>query len=82
MIYEVELEKSSYAKVPLKFEAGTPNVADIIAFGTAIDYIQKIGIKKIKAYESYLAKYFLDNINKINNFEYFGSKNDKRPPPR
>ena len=59
MIEEVEFEKSTYNKLPYKLEAGTPNIAGVIALGKAIDYINKIGIKNIENYESYLTKYFI-----------------------
>ena len=48
MIDEVSFEKTTYADLPHKFEAGTPNIAGGIAFGTAIDYLNSIGLKKIE----------------------------------
>ena len=51
--------------LPTRLEAGTPNIASVIAFGIAIDYIQKIGIEKINERENYLRKYLVDKLVKI-----------------
>ncbi len=72
MIYEVEYEKSTYNKVPYRLEAGTPNIADVIAFGTAIDYLENIKMEDIKEYEKELTKYFLTKIKEIKNFKLYG----------
>ncbi|HSQ47214.1 MAG TPA: aminotransferase class V-fold PLP-dependent enzyme, partial [Lutibacter sp.] len=54
MIKEVTFEKTTYADLPHKFEAGTPNIAGVIAFGTAIDYLNNIGFDNIAEYENEL----------------------------
>ncbi len=48
MIKEVTFEKTTYNDLPYKFEAGTPNIADMIAFKTALDFVQSIGKEKIR----------------------------------
>ncbi len=57
MIKEVTFEKTTYNDLPYKYEAGTPNIADIIAFKAAIDFVNGIGKKNIKRYEDELLKY-------------------------
>ena len=52
MISEVTFEKTSYADLPHKFEAGTPNISGVIAFGRALDYLNEIGLEKIENYEN------------------------------
>lgn len=74
MIYEVGFDKTTYAKGPIKFEAGTPNIADVIAFGAAIDYLSKIGMDEIESYEKELTKYFLEKIKDIQDLKLYGSK--------
>ena len=64
MIAEVTFEKTSYADLPHKFEAGTPNIAGGIAFGAALDYINAIGMKQIAAYEEELLQYALTSLAK------------------
>lgn len=72
MIYEVELEKSTFTKIPERFEAGTPNIAGIIAFGKTIDYLNKIGMKNIEEYEKVLVKYFMKKIKELKDVKLFG----------
>ena len=57
MISEVTFEKTSYADLPHKFEAGTPNISGVIAFGATLDYLNGIGLKEIENYENELLKY-------------------------
>lgn len=57
MIYEVTFERSTFAPLPLKFEAGTPNIAGVIGLGAALQYLQAIGLDKIAAYEHSLLTY-------------------------
>ena len=57
MIAEVTFEKTTYADLPHKFEAGTPNIAGGIAFGAALDYVNSIGLEAIATYEASLLAY-------------------------
>ena len=59
MVLEVTYEKASWADIPLKFEAGTPNIADSIALGAAVDYLQNIGMGNIHDYEKTITSYGL-----------------------
>jgi cysteine desulfurase/selenocysteine lyase len=80
MILEVEFEKSSFNKIPYCFEAGTPNIADTIAFGKTIDYLANIGMKNIENYDSILTKYFLEQIKELETnygFTFYGPKKIK-----
>ncbi len=77
MIAEVTFEKTSYADLPHKFEAGTPNIAGGIAFGTALDYINAIGIKKIANYEEELLQYATFELSKIPRLKIYGTASKK-----
>ncbi|MFC1780532.1 cysteine desulfurase [Patescibacteria group bacterium] len=72
MIKKVEYEKSTWNKLPWKFEAGTPNIADSIAFGTTIDYLESIGMTEIEKHERELTSYALDKMKKVKGLEVFG----------
>lgn len=74
MIKEVFLEKSIFAQPPLKFEAGTPNVAGAIGLGAAIDYLEKIGLEKITEHEKELTTYALKKFNDLNHLTFYGPK--------
>tara|TARA_Y100001970_G_C14156371_1_gene815802 strand:- start:53 stop:1249 length:1197 start_codon:yes stop_codon:yes gene_type:complete len=65
MIESVSMEQSTYSKPPLKFEAGTPNIAQVIGLGAAIDYINNIGIKKVDALLDKLGSYAFDKLSSI-----------------
>ena len=77
MIAEVTFEKTTYADLPHKFEAGTPNIAGGIAFGAALDYINAIGIKQIATYEEELLKYATDKLSKIPGLKIYGTASKK-----
>src|SRR5690606_32625732 len=65
MIAEVTFEKTTYADLPHKFEAGTPNVCGGIAFGVAIDYMNSIGFDNIQVHEHELLEYATDKLSQI-----------------
>jgi len=77
MIYEVFGEESTYNKIPFKFEAGTPNIADVIAFEKAINYLEETGLDNITKYEGLLTKYFLEKISQVEDLTLYGPKNPK-----
>lgn len=77
MIKEVSFEKTTYAELPFKFEAGTPNIADAIAFGTALDFIQEIGIQNIAAYEQELLDYATQKLELIPILKFIGTSSHK-----
>ena len=72
MIETVELDKSTWNEIPFKFEAGTPNIAQVIGLGAAIDYIQNIGFDFIKNHISELVEYATSELKKINNIQIYG----------
>lgn len=72
MIAEVTFEKTTYADLPHKFEAGTPNICGGIAFGAAIDYINNIGLNNIEQYEADLLQYATDKLIQIEGLKIYG----------
>lgn len=77
MIKEVTFEKTTYAELPHKFEAGTPNIADGIALGTAVDYINSIGIENIQEQEKELLEYGTKRLLEIEGLKIFGTAEAK-----
>ena len=78
MIAEVTFEKTTYAALPHKFEAGTPNIAGGIVFGTALDYVNGIGIENIARYEEELLHYATKKmLTEIPNLKIYGTAPDK-----
>ncbi len=77
MIAEVSFEKTTYADLPHKFEAGTPNIAGGIAFGAAIDYMNQIGFEAIAAYEEELLVYATNQLKQIEGIEFVGEAKNK-----
>jgi len=77
MIKDCSFEKTTYAELPHKFEAGTPNIADVIAFGTAVDYLNQIGLKNIAAYEHELLEYATQELSKIPGLKIYGTAKNK-----
>ncbi len=73
MIDQVSFKRSTFNELPYKFEAGTPNVADVLGMETAIKYIQNIGIERIKLYEDQLLDYASKLINKIDGIDIIGN---------
>ncbi len=77
MIKEVTFEKTTYADLPHKFEAGTPNIADGIALGTAIDYLNTIGFDAIAKQENELLHYGTQQLLTIEGLRIFGTSDEK-----
>jgi cysteine desulfurase/selenocysteine lyase len=77
MIAEVSFAKTTYAGLPHKFEAGTPNIAGGIAFGAAIDYMNRIGFESIAAYEHELLEYATSALKKIDGLRIIGEAAQK-----
>lgn len=77
MIQSVTFEKTTYNKVPDRFEAGTPNIAGVVGLGAAIDYLNDIGLEAIAAYERELLTYATDRISKIAGVRLIGTAKDK-----
>ena len=77
MISTVTFEKTTYADLPHKFEAGTPNIAGGIAFGAALDYMNSIGFDKIAEYENELLNYATNALKKIDGIKIYGEVKNK-----
>ena len=77
MIKTVSFEKTTYADLPLKFEAGTPNIAGGIGFAAAVDYLNKIGFSNIKNYEQSLLEYATKELEKISEVQIYGDIQEK-----
>ncbi|MFB5630067.1 MAG: cysteine desulfurase [Nitrosopumilaceae archaeon] len=74
MIREVHKYETTWNDLPYKFEAGTPNIADVIGFGTAIDYLTTIGMDTIRNHEIDLTKYALEKMSKVKGITIYGVK--------
>ncbi len=77
MIATVTFEKTTYADLPHKFEAGTPNIAGGIAFGAALDYMNSIGFKEIAAYEEELLNHATTALKQIPGVKIYGEASEK-----
>ena len=77
MIEEVSFEKTTYAELPHKFEAGTPNIAGIIAFKNSINFISDLGLKNIAKHEEKLLQYATAEISKIEGVKIYGNSSKK-----
>ena len=77
MIKEVSFEKTTYACLPHKFEAGTPNIAGVIAFRSAIEFISDLGLNTIAEHENKLLEYATKEILKIKGVKIYGTSENK-----
>ena len=77
MIDRVTFEKTTYAELPFKFEAGTPHIAGIIALGSAIDYVTGIGFDAITAHEHDLLEYATERLHSMNTINILGTAPEK-----
>tara|TARA_R110002049_G_scaffold24361_1_gene86517 strand:+ start:291 stop:1505 length:1215 start_codon:yes stop_codon:yes gene_type:complete len=77
MIAEVTFEKTTYAELPHKFEAGTPNICGGIAFGAALDYMNSVGFAAIAAYENDLLEYATKKLLEIKGLKIYGTSKQK-----
>jgi cysteine desulfurase/selenocysteine lyase len=74
MIEYVERQTTTYNSLPWKYEAGTPNIADVIAFGAAIDYLTGLGMDRVRAHEIELTAYALEKLGKVPGITIYGPK--------
>ena len=77
MIKEVHKYETRYNDLPYKFEGGTPNIADVIGFAAAIDYLNNLGMDKVREHEVELTEYALDIITKVKGVTLYGPRNTK-----
>ncbi|HEY8347097.1 MAG TPA: cysteine desulfurase [Symbiobacteriaceae bacterium] len=74
MISEVHLSGAKWAKVPAKFEAGTPNIADVIALGVAVDYLTELGMENVHEHEKALTEYAWERLSSVEGVRLFGPR--------
>ena len=77
MILSVSFDKTLYAEVPAKFEAGTPPIAAAIGLGSAVDYLNNIGMSVIHEYEKSLTSYAMDSLREVSDLKFFGTSSTK-----
>ena len=77
MIKNVTFEETTYSDPPNKFEAGTPNIADTVGLGAALDYVQQLGLPNIGRYEHYLLEYATERLQKIDGLRLIGQAREK-----
>ena len=78
MIREVHKYETTWNDLPYKFEAGTPNVADVICFAAAIDYLTKIGMDNVRSHEVELTKYALEKMSNVKGLTIYGPKDPQK----
>lgn len=78
MILSVTKDKAEWAEIPDKFEAGTPNVAGAIGLGAAIDYLENIGMDKVRDHETNLNEYALDKLQNVDGLKILGPLKAKK----
>jgi cysteine desulfurase/selenocysteine lyase len=71
--FAVSFEESTWAPVPHKFEAGTPNIAGFIGLGAAVDYLSALGLQHVEAREAELLAHFTEELRKIDGLRIFGT---------
>ncbi len=74
MIREVHKYETTWNDLPYKFEAGTPNIADVVGFGAAIDYLTKIGMDNVREHEVELTKYAMEKLSEVKGIHIYGTK--------
>ena len=77
MIKDVSFTKTTYNDIPYKFEAGTPNIADVVGFKYAMDFVDGIGKDEIRAHENEVLKYATEEMKKIEGLRVIGEAADK-----
>jgi cysteine desulfurase/selenocysteine lyase len=77
MIRNVTFEETSFAEAPARFEAGTPNIADAVGLGAALDYVNQVGLPNIAAYEHHLLQYATEELCKVNGLRLIGTAREK-----
>jgi cysteine desulfurase/selenocysteine lyase len=78
MIRKVTFEGATWNDLPWKFEAGTPNIADAIAFGSAIDYLNELGMDNVRRHEQEIVAYAIDRMNSIPDVIQYGPPAEQR----
>lgn len=74
MIREVHKYETTWNDLPYKFEAGTPNIADVVGLGAAIDYLSKLGMDNVREHEIKLTKYAIEKMSQVNGLNIYGTQ--------
>jgi cysteine desulfurase/selenocysteine lyase len=77
MIKEVTFEKTTFNELPYKFEAGTPNIADVVALKTALEYLAELGKENVAAYENHLLRYATEQLSQVEGLRIVGTAKEK-----
>ena len=78
MIREVHRYETTWNDLPYKFEAGTPNIADVVGLGAAIDYLDGMGMERVRSHEMHLTRYALEKMAKVPGLTVYGTKDVDR----
>ncbi len=78
MIQMVKLRESKWSELPWRFEAGTPAIEEGIALGTAIDYLEDLGMESIENYERQIVAYAMERLSEIDGIEIYGPSSEQR----
>ena len=78
MILEVHKQETTWNDLPYKFEAGTPNIADVIGLGAAVDYLQGIGMENLRRHEEDLTGYAMERMSAVPGIKIYGTRNLKK----
>ncbi|MBS3932731.1 MAG: cysteine desulfurase [Truepera sp.] len=78
MIRKVYIDHSTYADIPMRFEAGTPNIAEVIGLGAAVDYLSGIGLQAIFEHDQALARYALERLERLEGITLYGPRGEDR----
>jgi cysteine desulfurase/selenocysteine lyase len=78
MIRRVEIEETTFADIPMRFEAGTPNIAEAIGLGAAVDYLESIGMERILAHDRALLRHALARLHELDGITLYGPEGDDR----
>ena len=77
MVLEVSLNEARWNDLPMKFEAGTPNIADAIALGKAVEYLENIGMHNVRQHEMEITEYAMSRLDEIDGLKIFGPRDIK-----
>jgi cysteine desulfurase/selenocysteine lyase len=78
MVLEVWYDRASWNDLPMRFEAGTPNIADAIGLGAAVDYLEAVGMDNIREHEIQLTEYALEAFKELEEVDLFGPRESDR----
>src|SRR3546814_4587501 len=73
MIRTVTFEKTEYADIPARFEAGTPNIAGAVGFGAAVDYVTALGLDRVEGHEQAMLAYATDRLREVPGLTIYGT---------